>query len=140
MMEVILRAAEFSEIWEPEGTLLRESNEVLFCMQVYSSAKGNPVLLVHVAFVFNLFMCKHPFEVATAHCYFEISKDRDILLMELYRIALKAADTLNKHIRAKNTPYLEGEVFPVAPPDYVRHQLMHTLSWLNQPSPIYYYY
>ena len=138
MLKIIQHETWLSEIKEPDQILIREKNEVvidLVTFPQYPDALPNNRhrILVMVFFHFKEFMCKEPIEIADTFCQFDIFTDRDLLLIELYRMVVSVAESLRTHLFSKKLPYFVNEEFPLDPPDVIRAKLAHELKKINQP-------
>lgn len=138
MLKIVQHETWLSEIKEPENILLRERNEVVIDVVTFPQNRdplknARKRVLVMAYFQFIDFLSNKPFEIADTFCQFDIFTDRDLLLIELYRMVLPVAEKLRSHIFSKNHPYFVNEEFPLEPPDVIRAKLLPELEKINQP-------
>lgn len=138
MLKIVQHETWISDIKEPDDILIREKNEVVIDVVTFPpyrdpSPNDRCRILVMVFFNFKEFICKYPIEIADTFCQFDIFTDRDLLLIELYRMVISVAESLRSHIFSKNLPYFVNEEFPLDPPDVIRAKLAPELKKINQP-------
>ncbi|MBO9204632.1 MULTISPECIES: hypothetical protein [Niastella] len=126
----------FSDIKVPTVPMLRENNIVDIDIAVIPKKYNAPPrdrqrIMVMVNYDFKVFLDKNPFQVASAGCDFDIFTDRDLHLMELYRMAVSVAVSLKKHVFSQNLPFLQDEDFPLDAPDVIRQKLLPELQRIN---------
>ena len=138
MLQVVLDEARFHEIQLPDRNMIREKNEVKLTVVAFPKylnmlPKDRQRLLILVHYNFREFMNKEPFQVALASFQYSIYTVRNLHLIEIYRIALAAAELFKTHIFSKNIPYLQNEEFPLDPPDVIRADIAPDMKKINEP-------
>ena len=138
MLKIIQQVTAFSEIRLPNHDMIREDNSVAFIVhpipkRFNAPPKDRQRIIVFVSCNFNEFMSSEPFEVACASSRLDIVTNRDVHLIELYRMVVSVAESLKAHVLSKNIPYLVNEEFPLDQPDIIRAKLAPALHKINIP-------
>jgi hypothetical protein len=138
MFKLVLARCHFFDISLPDHAMIREKNELTVDIAALPKFLNAPPrdrqrLVVTTHFNLREFMCAEPFEVASAIFYYDIYTNRDVHLIELYRIAKSVAESMKHFLISKNIPYLQNEEFPLDPPDVIRARLAPELKKVNEP-------
>ena len=145
MLKIVqAKPAFFTEIKRPSSPMIRENNEVEIGIVVFPRKYNAPPrnrqrIIVMASYKFRVFMTRETFEVANCNVHYDIFADRDMQLMELYRLSVTVANSLKEHIFSQNIPFLRNEDFPLDPPDVIRAKMLRVLKTINDSKSMFMY-
>jgi hypothetical protein len=144
MLKIVpVQPITFTQTFDSTISLVRDNNTMDIEITVLPKhrfdehALARQRIVVQVIYESRELRNKKTVQVAKGGCDFDIFTDRDVHLIELYRVAKMVAESLKTYLDDTNLPLLKNDEFPIVPPDVIRAKMLPRLKEINESKSLF---